>query len=65
MTNEEVAKWIKQKRIKPELAAAIFDISLSTLQNGIRGARWSEETLIKITDGIAKYEADHQAQQAS
>lgn len=65
MKNQPVEAWIKARGLRPELAAAIFDISLSTLKNHLRGARVSEWTAQKIKTGMRKYDQEHPAKRAS
>lgn len=57
MNGEDVRSWIDKKGLRPEEAAAIFKISLSTLQNGLRGARWGFETVSKIREAMQKHDS--------
>lgn len=64
MTEREILNWVKANKMRPELAAGIFDISLSTLMNAKRGAKLTPETLEKIIKAIRNYEATKVAQKA-
>jgi len=56
MKTEQVFKWLKERNLRLEDGASIFDVSFSTLQNGVRGARLSEKTLEKILKAMREHD---------